>query len=347
VDRLEQEIRTYATRLGRPFDTIFIGGGNPGCLLPGQLETLLEAATPFGPPAECTIETNPETFTPAFFPLLERRLVTRLSMGIQSMDDRMLEKLGRNARRKDNMQAILLATEARRLFGTDLSFDLMTCIPGQTEEDALADIDELVSLADPGHLSLYCLTVEEGTRLAKTIAEGTLAVLDEDGQQRMLASCWNHLSSLGFRHYEVSNFARDDGSRCLHNLHYWNLDSYIGLGSSAASTLLLEGSAVSVIQNQDLATFARTQPFCGYETETLDATGHLEEFLLMALRTDEGIGKTAFSRRFGRRFDALFSKPISTLDRSWFIDGNERFSLTEAGMFVLDDIVLRLAMAIP
>ncbi|AEV28254.1 putative oxygen-independent coproporphyrinogen III oxidase [Sphaerochaeta pleomorpha str. Grapes] len=345
VDRLEREILFYADKLHKPFETIFFGGGNPGCLSFEQLERLLKASQLFGKSKECTIEMNPESFSPAFFPLFAQKLVSRLSMGIQSMDDTSLKNLGRNASRSDNLQGIAYAKQVHALYGTDLSFDLMTCIPGQTVEQALADIDDLVFLADPTHISLYCLTIEEGTELARKVDSNMVSLLTEDNQEKMLSACYLHLKKLGYRHYEISNFAKQ-GKRCLHNLRYWNLSSYLGLGSSAASTLVEEDQVKSLTQEQDLATFSSGEIFSGYAVEILTKVEYLEEYLLMALRTDEGIDKVQFSARFGYDFDKLFGKTVKTFEPFWYFDSPQSFFLSEQGMMFLDDIVLRLAMAV-
>jgi oxygen-independent coproporphyrinogen-3 oxidase len=331
--------------LKKPFETIFFGGGNPGCLSLLQLEKLLKASQLFGKSKECTIEMNPESFSLDFFPLFEQKLVTRLSMGIQSMQDKTLKTLGRNSSVSDNLKGISLAKQVHRLYGTDLSFDLMTCIPDQTIEDALSDIDKVVSLGDPGHLSLYCLTIEEGTELSDSVDSKKTTVLSDDGQEEMLTACWNHLKSLGYRHYEISNFARK-GKRCLHNLRYWELASYLGLGSSAASTLIATDTVLSITQDQNLKTYSESKDYSGYTEETLAKSEYLEEFLMMALRTDEGIDKAGFSSRFGIDFDQTFTKTIQSLEKSWTIDSPQLFALTEKGMMVLDDIVLRFALAI-
>ena len=330
---------------GSPFSTIFIGGGNPGCLTYAQLKSMLFLAQTKGKPVECTIEMNPETFDRSLFPLFADSLVSRVSMGIQSMDDSVLATLGRNARRADNLKAIALAQEAHEKYGTELSFDLMLCLPGQSLEMAIADIDEIMGLASPSHISLYCLTVEEGTDLSEQVSSGALPVLDEDGQEAFLWGVWNHLKALGFRHYEVSNFCRDD-KRCKHNLTYWNLDSYLGLGCSAVSALREGPRLQHISQNQALFAYAQGVPFSGYSSETLTLSEHLEEYLMMALRTDIGIDMTLFEKRFSQSFDKIFSSVIESLDSSWFVHTKQRFSLTEIGFMVLDEVVLRFALAV-
>ncbi|MGH0054073.1 MAG: radical SAM family heme chaperone HemW [Sphaerochaetaceae bacterium] len=234
VERLEKEIKTVVQQIGE-FETIFIGGGNPGSLQCDQIARLLEAADS-RTCREVTIEMNPETFTEQLEPLFSKGLVTRLSMGIQSMDASVLRQLGRNTTVKENLRAIKLAGEVRKAYGIDLSFDLMTALPGQSIQMAQKDIETLVSLCDVDHLSLYCLTVEEGTELAQKVASKELSVFDDDGQRVLLQSLWNQLHEMGYTHYEVSNFAKHN-AECKHNLVYWNLEPYLGLGCSAASLL--------------------------------------------------------------------------------------------------------------
>ena len=345
MDRLETELLDVVSSVDEGFSTIFIGGGNPGCLTYTQLRSMLTLAQKKGKARECTIEMNPETFTRELFPLFEEKLVTRVSMGIQSMDDGVLATLGRNARRSDNLRSIALVKQAQETFGIEISFDLMLCLPGQSLAMAIADIDEIMALADPSHISLYCLTVEEGTDLSEKVSSGVLPVLDEDGQEAFLWGVWDHLKKVGFRHYEVSNFARDN-CVCTHNLTYWNLDSYLGLGSRAVSALR-EGSVLHhYSQNQALVAYSLGVPFSGYCSESLTLSEHTEEFLMMALRTDIGIDKDAFSLRFSQSFDKIFSSVIETLDSTWFVSTPQRFSLTEIGFMVLDEVVLRFAMAV-
>lgn len=345
MQRLETELSASVSSLNNPFSTIFIGGGNPGCLTYAQLRSMLVLAQSKGKTSECTIEMNPETFDRALFPLFDDKLVTRVSMGIQSMDDGVLSTLGRNARREDNLRAIALAKEAQQTYGIEISFDLMLCLPGQSMAMAIADIDEIMTLASPSHISLYCLTVEEGTELSEKVSSGLLPVLDEDGQEAFLWGVWNHLKRLGFRHYEVSNFCRDD-KVCRHNLTYWNLDSYLGLGCSAVSALRTGPVLRHFSQNQALFAYAHGVPFSAYCEETLTVSEHLEEFIMMALRTDFGIDKALFQKRFSRTFDMTFASVIKSLDASWFVLTEQSFSLTAIGFMVLDEVVLRFALAV-
>ncbi len=343
VQRLEQEIMVSAASVDR-FATLFIGGGNPGSLSVDQLRRLLVAAKA-DRCDEVTIEMNPETFTEEFFSLFTAGLITRLSMGIQSMNDDLLKRLGRNAKREDNLRAITLAQKLHENCKTDISFDLMVCLPGQSVDMAVADITELLRLSDMEHLSLYCLTVEEGTELAAQIGAGTTTVLDEDGQQEFLSRIWDVLKSLGFVHYEVSNFCRNNKT-CKHNQVYWRLGNYLGLGSSAASTITDAHGGRHYTQTQTLREYAVSPCFSGYEEEVVDTAQQIEEFVMMALRTHTGIDKHLFFERYSKNFDSLFAPAVSTFDSSWYFDTEQFFIVSENGFMVLDEILLRLVLEI-
>ena len=344
VKRLLSEIEIVEKQVPG-FETIFIGGGNPGSLDVEQLVGLLSAAQVKKKSREVTIEMNPETFTEAFFPLFEQKLVTRLSMGIQSMDDTILGQLQRNARRSDNLRAITLAKKAKETYGIDLSFDLMVALPGQTTEMAVADYNELLNLVDVDHLSLYCLTVEEGTELKRQVSSSEIEVMNDDQQMQLLRTLWDVLANKGFEHYEVSNFSKK-GKQCLHNQHYWKLDTYIGLGSSASSLVTVGNDYSHFSQDQSLAEYAMSAVFSGYEEEKLGKNEQLEEYLMMALRTHSGIDKAFIDTTWNIHFDTFFAKKVATLDASWYKDTKQFFTITENGYMVLDEIILRMALAI-
>ncbi len=338
VDRLVQEILACSERLGRPYETIFFGGGNPGCLPVDDLSLLLEAANRFGRSKECTVEMNPESLTDAYFPLFER-YIDRLSMGVQSLDASALRTLGRNISLDRVLTGIDRAVRLHERYRTRLSFDLMTCIPGQSMETAMADIDSLFRIAAPEHISLYCLTLEEGTPLYSRVREQ-----DERWQAEVLLGCWNRLAALGYEHYEVSNFAKA-GARSLHNGRYWSLSQYIGLGPASAGTAFSSTGLVRWECPADLDGYCSETVFTGYARERLSRSEELEEYLLVALRRREGIDKAVFQARFGFSFDRLLSPRFSRIvDSGAYCDTELSFSCTEKGWMVLDAIVLQLAV---
>lgn len=338
LSRLLEEVSACTQALGRPYETIFFGGGNPGCLPVDGLESLLAIANRFGRSRECTVEMNPESLTAAHFPLFER-YVDRLSMGVQSLDGSTLRTLGRNVSLPQILAGIGEASRLRERCGTRLSFDLMTCIPGQSKESALSDIDSLYGIVAPEHVSLYCLTLEEGTPLYSRLRER-----DESWQADILSACWEHLAALGYEHYEVSNFAKP-GARSLHNGRYWKLDQYVGLGPAAAGTAFFPAGLVRWECPADLDRYCSGTAFVGYAGESLSRLEELEEYLLVALRVKDGIDKAVFQSRFGFSFDCLLSpRFLHVVDAGSYIDTDQSFSCSESGWMVLDDIVVQLAM---
>lgn len=348
-NRLTEEIGSVVGKLETPFATAYLGGGNPGLLPIGELTGLLDLICRRGPIAEITMEMNPESLRMEHSLLFEHGL-SRLSIGIQSMDERHLKTLGRNASVGMNMRAASVIGEFRKTRTFGLNCDLMTCIPGQTIGDAISDIDSVIALFDPDHISLYNLTVEEGTPLAKSVGDGSLHVMDEDGQAKMLQACWRHLKSCGFEHYEISNFSRSRSSRSHHNERYWQLENYIGIGPSAAGTLFISKStAIRTTGESDLFSYTHQGPFSNYSYEILEEPQLMLETLLVGLRTIEGIDKDAWDRRFSHSFDPLFDEEASLLDSihpGLFHDTGKRFALGEEGFMILDAIVLRLSRAI-
>lgn len=344
-ERLLEELEQIVERRTQPFETIYFGGGNPILLSVSSLQRIMLLATKLGRSKECTMEINPESCTETLDPLIMQGL-SRLSIGIQSMDNRFLSLLGRTARRDDNLRSLAIAKQMRSRFGISINVDVITCLPGQSIKEAFADIDEVTRLSECEHISLYSLTVEEGTTLANQIENSTVTPLEEDAQADILASCWEHLASLGYEQYEVSNFSRGSSYRCLHNQRYWQLEEYVGLGPSAAGTLFAHGQLNRISAANDLAAYLCLPPFATYAKEELTWSQEVTEYLLVGLRTTKGIDKELFSRRFGIDYSTLFCRQIASLSPSWYIDTPSCFRLTRKGFMILDAIILFLVPAI-
>ena len=344
-DALLAELSLVVARRRRPFSTIFLGGGNPGILSVSRLRSILELITRTGKPTELTMEINPESLGEEHG-LLATSGLSRISIGIQSLKQKHLGTLGRQVSRETNVRALHDARIIRDRTGVQVNCDLMTCIPGQTVEEAIADIDELVHVASPDHISLYNLTVEEGTRLASVIQEGSVVVPDEDEQAQMLRSCWDHLREIGYEQYEISNFSTSRETRCRHNERYWRLQDYLGIGPGAAGTITVDAKVVRPTGASDLQADIDSPPFSIYDIEELDRLAVMEELLLVGLRTSDGIDKRVWNARLQTDFDAMF-KPVVT---SIVNEGTElvrdtplRFSLAPKGMMLCDAIIMRLA----
>jgi oxygen-independent coproporphyrinogen III oxidase len=215
----------------RPVSTVFWGGGTPGLLAPRDLTRLAAAVQRHcgGTPQEWTVELAPASVTEQRLAALRAAGVTRVSMGVQSFQPALLDALGRQHTRDQ----IYRAYERVRAAGfASVNLDLMFALPGQTAEEWAADIREAVALA-PDHLSTYCLTFEEDTKLWIKLAQGRVK-LDSEHEARLYESTWEQLAAAGYAQYEVSNFARP-GHACRHNLNTWHMHEWVGLGPSAAS----------------------------------------------------------------------------------------------------------------
>lgn len=329
LDIILGEISALNREWGKPYHTVFIGGGNPGMLGFSRLKCILSLAQENGRADETTIEINPESLSDGIQEL--DGLLTRVSVGIQSLDDRTLRTLGRSCGREASLRALSLLSKLPFSFNADI----ITAVPGQSIAGTLQDIEEICAYG-PDHISFYCLTFEEGTPLSRRSAP-----LSGEEEAGFLSAGWARLRSLGYRHYEISNFARE-GKECLHNRVYWELGQYVGFGPGAESSIGYP-LAVSMRDSETLEAFlARPEMSVTFLSE--DETK--EELLLTALRTVYGIDKEEYRRRFSEDFTDRYGAFISRLDRSWYADSGERFALTEEGFMFLDRIILELAMAI-
>ena len=326
---LLSELEAVKKEVGKPFHTIYIGGGNPGLRGWERIGEIIKSAEEFGKSHETTIECNPENLNPEVSSL--HGLVDRISVGIQSMNETVLKTLGRRQDRKTNEYAMSLLSEMPFRWNADI----ITAVPGETIEDTLSDIRTVASYR-PGHISFYCLTFEEGTPLSSR-----LAPLGGDKEAEFLLSGWNLLSSHGYSHYEVSAFARK-GEECLHNQVYWNLGQYVGLGPSAESAL--GGARMVTMRNRETLEEYFSSPSFDCQELSLEETE--ESFLLTSLRTKKGIGKKEYKARFGKDFDLVYSDRITLLEENSYINDENRFRVTEKGMLTLDSIILTMAMAI-
>jgi len=280
---------------GRPVVSVFIGGGTPSLFAPEQIAELisdLRARLPLEPGCEITMEANPGTFETDRFAGFAQAGVTRLSIGVQSFDDRKLQALGRI---HSGTQARAAIAEAARSFGT-FNIDLMYALPEQT----LAELDEDLGTAlafDPPHLSVYHLTIEPNTRFANAPPEH---LPDPDLASGMLDLITARTGAKGMQRYEVSAYARD-GHRCRHNTNYWQFGDYLGIGAGAHTKLSFAHRLLRQVRWRDPATFMqKASEGQAVSNEHEVARSELPfEFMLNALRLREGVTMQSFLERTG------------------------------------------------
>lgn len=327
----EGKVPSEAAKLIRT-NTLYMGGGTPSFLSFRQLDSLFtEIYSYFPRPGfrEITIEVNPETLNENKAKVIALN-VNRASLGCQSFDDALLKNLGR----PHNAQRARRAAEDLKKFGvTNLNIDLIFGIPGQTAEGVVSDIREAVKLG-AGHISFYSLTAYEHTPFFERRSE---LPSDEKSEELYNAGC-AELKAQGFEHYEISNFAKP-GMRCRHNAAYWNFDEYIGIGTAASS--FFDGKRYTNIKEIDRYIKLMKIPGDPAEiSEVIDAEKAVKEYIMLKLRTSDGISYGEFGERFGFDFNERYSKiTLKYKDTGLAIEGGGRFSLTEKGFFVSNSII--------
>jgi oxygen-independent coproporphyrinogen-3 oxidase len=332
ASKLVSEIDFISQSLGKPFCTVFIGGGNPGILGEKRLLAIAKACCRWGKPSEFTVEMNPENAGSWLEGPLE--YITRLSIGVQSLDQKVLDILGRNSSALDTLRGIEESQRLKQRCGFSLNYDFICCVPG-CRESSVQDLKKIRELARFEHLSLYSLMVEPKTVMGIRAEKGEFSPVGDDDQADELEMLWDLLESSGMEHYEVSNFAAGPDHECLHNKVYWNMGQYLGLGPGAASTLYSPYTRVECLSNVDQ--YINSPLFSGYRTEALGRIQQMEEWAIMGCRTRYGLGSDDCLARFGVRLPSFLEYPGFTYDGSFFRPGREGFLLADgAASYVLD-----------
>lgn len=232
VNHLIEEIRLRSREVPEA-DTIYFGGGTPSLLTPEQIGEILEEvrkAFRITEGAEVTLEANPGTLTAEGLEGYRKAGINRLSMGVQSMDDRRLRYLGRIHTAEEVRRDVKMAREAGF---HNINLDLIFAIPGTDVSDAMEDLEAIAAL-EPEHISFYSLQLEEGTSFFRDFEAGKLREVPDETDREMYHRGIRALREKGYRHYEISNFARP-GCESRHNSKYWNMAEYVGLGLGASS----------------------------------------------------------------------------------------------------------------
>ena len=232
VNHLIEEIRLRSREVPEA-DTIYFGGGTPSLLTPEQIGEILEEvrkAFRITEGAEVTLEANPGTLTAESLEGYRKAGINRLSMGVQSMDDRRLRYLGRIHTAEEVRRDMKMAREAGF---HNINLDLIFAIPGTDVSDAMEDLEDIAAL-EPEHISFYSLQLEEGTAFFRDFEAGKLREVPDETDREMYHRGIQALRAKGYRHYEISNFARP-GYESRHNSKYWNMAEYVGLGLGASS----------------------------------------------------------------------------------------------------------------
>jgi oxygen-independent coproporphyrinogen-3 oxidase len=325
---------------GECIRSIFFGGGTPS-LIPakdiGDLISVISTLFIMDEAAEITIEANPGTVDEAYLTAIRQPGVNRLSLGVQSLNNHELARLGRIHTAAEARDAVRLARGA----GFDnLSLDLIYGLPGQTLTDWQHSLDDAVALG-PEHLSLYALTLEADTPMWTAIKEGSLPEIDPDISADQYELAEDRLAAHGYSHYEISNWARP-GRECRHNLTYWRNAPYLGAGVAAHSCIDGHRLANSKSLDKYMADFSgKTSPMPELDEE-IGPELELAETVILGLRLGEGINADDIQSRFGIDILAHYRRQVEEMaDAGLLEQADGHIRLTRRGRLLSNEVFWR------
>ncbi|MES2698886.1 MAG: radical SAM family heme chaperone HemW [Pseudomonadota bacterium] len=321
---------------GEALESVFFGGGTPSLMPPALVGTLLEEAEKlwgFAPGIEITLEGNPSSVEAGKYADLAAAGVNRASLGLQSLHDETLQFLGRL---HDSQEGLSALEVAQRRFKR-VSFDLIYALPGQTVGQWQTDLARALDFGT-GHLSLYQLTIEPGTRFATMVRQGDFAPLDDDAAADLFHLTREMTAAAGLSAYEVSNHARP-GEESRHNLAYWRYHDYAGIGPGAHGRR--GGMATTRHKKPENWLDAITRNGSGLQEErALSQAEQASEALLMGLRLAEGVDVAALATRFGFTPEELVNQgKIDLYVHQGLLNQGRTLQVTPEGMAVLDGLL--------
>lgn len=342
IETLVKEIKsTPVPSRQTPLETVYLGGGTPSLLRPGQVERLLDTLSDrFGldREAEVTIEANPGTVQPDQLRDYVKAGVNRISIGVQTTEPRLLKLLGRIHQPQEAVDAILAAHAAgfKRI-----SADLMFGLPEQTVADVERTARTILALP-VSHLSFYSLSIEEGTPFHAAYGRHPERLPDEETERAQYDRLLTKAAQAGLVHYEISNAAKS-GDESRHNLVYWQARPYYGFGAGAHSYVagVRRGNAQS-LDDYGFRVKSGLGPFAAaISGQALTRQEQEQEFMLLGLRLIAGVEADSFQRRFGIRLDQRFQAEIrSTIDRGLLEKTATGYRLTRRGLDLANQVFM-------
>lgn len=310
-------------------DTIYIGGGTPTSLNDGELTLLLSKVKPYlNEGGEFSIEANVENLTESKIKIMLAHGVNRLSIGVESTDDKLLKAIGRHHSFDDARRVIALA---KSLGLTNINVDLIYGFPHQTMEDLRKDIKNILSL-DVDHISTYSLIVNENT----TFYKDNVKEQNQDDSRLFYDEILTELRNNGYERYEISNFARNK-KYSRHNLTYWHDEEYYGVGLGASGYV----NGVRYTNTKNISKYFAHE-YVDIK-EQLTKEEQIEDFLLCHFRLQVGFLRKDFKNRFGVDFIEMFSSKIDELiNDGLLIINDDRIMLSDEGLITMDRILLKL-----
>lgn len=355
MDAIRSELRLRAQlqppQPGEPLQSVYFGGGTPSLLPAAQVaETLtaVDAAYGLGPESEISFEVNPGTVSREKLSSYRSAGINRLSIGCQSFRPQQLVALGRDHTVQDTLRTI---EDAGHAGFERISIDLIYGVSGQTLEHWSADLETGLGTG-AGHLSLYNLSIEEGTPFARLQAEGRLPLPEEELLREMYLLALRRTSEHGMERYEVSNFAQP-GQRCVHNRLYWHGLAWLGLGAGAHGYSPADGEphygrrcwGLRAPRAYMEAAEAGVLPEAG--SEELDRQQAITEELMLSLRTLAGLDRDRFVERFGCDAADLLEGPLEEFQRDGMLEVTEHaVRISERGVIITDYLIERLSRTV-
>lgn len=338
LEHLLEEFQSYDIQKLR---TLYIGGGTPTALSASQLEVLLKGLTKnldLSVLEELTIEANPGDLDADKIAVLKNSAVNRVSLGVQTFDDKMLKKIGRSHLEKDIYENI----DRLKLAGFDnISIDLIYALPGQTMEQVKDNVAKAIGLDIP-HMSLYSLILENHTVFMNRMRRGKLPLPKEELEAEMFEYIIAELEKSGFEHYEISNFSKP-GFESRHNLMYWDNAEYYGIGAGASGYV----NGVRYKNHGPIRHYlsAVEEGNARITEEHLSQKEQMEEEMFLGLRKRSGVSMARFEEKFGRSFDGLYGEIVRDLVQQGLmqIEG-DRVRMTKRGLFLGDTVAERFIL---
>ena len=338
LQALDLETQLWLTRYPEvTIPTIYIGGGTPTSLSASQLQTLLANVTrriDLKQVREFTIEANPGDLTEEKLEIIQAFGVNRVSMGVQTFDDRLLKKIGRKHTAKEVDKTLNFL--ARRGFD-NVSIDLIYALPSQDLSQFQATLKQALSYDLP-HYSMYSLILENKTMFMNWVRQGRLELPTQEQEAQMFLYAIDTMTQAGYEHYEVSNFAKS-GFQSQHNLVYWDNERYFGLGAGA-SGYLGEVRYRNFGPIQHYLKPLREGKLPIYTEDILDKAAQMEEEMFLGLRKKEGVNPNRFTEKYGLDFFEVYGKIVSKHQALGNLDitADGRIAMTRKGLFVGNDV---------
>ena len=338
LEHLLQEFHSYDIRELR---TIYIGGGTPTALSAPQLEVLLDGLTKnldLSVLEELTIEANPGDLDEYKIAVLKNSAVNRVSLGVQTFDDKMLKKIGRSHLERDIYENI----DRLKLAGFDnISIDLIYALPGQTMDQVKDNVAKAIALDIP-HMSLYSLILENHTVFMNRMRRGKLPLPKEEVEAEMFEYIIAELEHAGFEHYEISNFSKH-GFESRHNLMYWDNAEYYGIGAGASGYV----NGVRYKNHGPIRHYLKAveEGNARINEEHLSLREQMEEEMFLGLRKKTGVSKARFEEKFGTSFENVYGQVVRDLCHQGLLQvEGQQIRMTKKGLFLGDTVAERFIL---